>query len=167
LATAVTLTATLAALIVAATITTATATIALITALSVSTSLAVIIAIVSTTTTPATAGSTIGCFVDPNGTAIEFNIVHRANRRVGIGLVGELYEAKATAPTSIAVFDHNRFLNLTELLKLSAKSGIISVPGKAANEKFCHFRMTCRRISKGRFLELGCRLVYEDLLVEG
>ena len=35
------------------------------------------------------------------------NIVHRVNRRVGVRLIGEFHEAKATAPTSVAVFDHN------------------------------------------------------------
>jgi hypothetical protein len=132
---------------------------------SVPTTLAVTI---TTTTVASTAtSSTISCFVDSNGTTVEFNIVHRANRSVGVCLVGELHEAKATAPTSVAVFDHNRFFNLTKLLELGAESGIISVTGKAANEKFSHFRVTCRRISKGRFLELGCRVVYEDLLIEG
>ena len=35
------------------------------------------------------------------------NIVHRANRGISVGLVGELDEAKTTAPTSVAVFDYN------------------------------------------------------------
>jgi hypothetical protein len=94
-------------------------------------------------TSPAAAKSTPGAvvrrLVDADGAAIKLHIVHGRHGVVGISFLEVSHESETTAASSITIFDDDCFLNGTKLLKLLAKSALLSVPRKAADEEFRHF----------------------------
>jgi len=53
---------------------------------------------------------------------------------IGFSIAGEAHEAKASAATSIAIFDDDGFLDLAKLLKLLAQCPVVGMPGKTSNE---------------------------------
>jgi hypothetical protein len=60
------------------------------------------------------------------------HIVHGRHGVVGISFLEVSHESETTAASSITIFDDDCFLNGTKLLKLLAKSALLSVPRKAA-----------------------------------
>jgi len=73
-------------------------------------------------------------FVNAYSSTVELNVVHRRDGGISLGVLGESHKAKATAASSITVFNHNSFFDLTELLELGSQSGIVRMPCKASNE---------------------------------
>lgn len=92
----------------------------------------------TTTATTAATTASLGSLVNTDSATIELDVVHSGNSSIGLGFLRKADKSKSTAATGITVFDDNCFFNLAKLLKLGAESGIISVPGKAADKKLRH-----------------------------
>jgi len=93
--------------------------------------------VASATASAATAAtsSAVRGLVDADPTSVELLVVQSLHGRVGVCVIGEADEAKASAATSVAVLDDNGFFDLAELLELLAEGAVVGVPGKASNEQ--------------------------------
>lgn len=82
--------------------------------------------------------TSVRSFVNTNLSSVEFDVVHGSNSLLRIFFLGVAHEAEATATACVAVFNDYSFFDNTKLLELLAQSGLLGVPGEAADEKLRH-----------------------------
>ena len=87
------------------------------------------------TATTTTAATTLHGGVAADAAAVERLAVHGLERRATRWVVRERHEAEATAPTSLAILDHDRIDHFAKGFKRCAQRRIVRRPRQSANKQ--------------------------------
>ncbi len=87
------------------------------------------------TATTTTAATTLHGGVAADAAAVERLAVHGLERRATRRVVRERHEAEATAPTSLAILDHDRIDHFAKGFKRCAQRRIVRRPRQSANKQ--------------------------------
>jgi hypothetical protein len=90
---------------------------------------ATVLSAATTTAAKSSTRSRVGCLVNTNSSAIEFDVVHGINGLLGVHFLGIAHEAETATAASVPILHDDRFLNSAKLLKLLSQGVLLGVPG--------------------------------------